>query len=78
VDFYCHELKLVIELDGEHHNSGIQKERDENRKAELERFGIRELRYSNDEVINNLETVLSSIALKCRQIKEKQNLFGKA
>jgi len=36
VDFYCHSLKLVIEIDGEVHQQEIQQERDENRTYELQ------------------------------------------
>ncbi len=61
VDFYCHEKQLVIEVDGEIHQKADISERDINRTAELERMGIMVIRFSNDEVINNLNAVKSKI-----------------
>lgn len=61
VDFYCHKLKLVIELDGEIHNSLDSREYDEGRTFELERLGLKVLRFNNIEVENNLEKVLATI-----------------
>jgi len=58
-DFYCHEIKLAIELDGEIHN--YQKEYDIGRTFEIEKYGIRIIRFKNDEVINNLNEVLKKI-----------------
>ena len=60
-DFYCHEERLIIELDGGIHSEQNIKEQDENRTAELERHGIRILRFSNEQVINNVVEVLSKI-----------------
>ena len=58
-DFYCHKYKLIVEVDGEIHLS--QKEDDENRTAELERFGLTVIRFTNDEVLNNVEKVVEEI-----------------
>jgi len=60
-DFYSHELKLVIEVDGGIHNKLSQKEHDGNRSAELERLGIRVIRFSNEEIINDIEEVKKRI-----------------
>ena len=52
VDFYCHELKLVIEIDGEIHDK--QKERDTERENYLkERFNLSIIRYTNDFILKN-------------------------
>ena len=59
VDFYCHKYKLVVEVDGEIHLS--QKEYDEARTAELERFGITVIRFSNEEVLNDIDKVVERI-----------------
>jgi len=59
VDFYCHKYKLVVEVDGEIHLS--QKEYDEGRTAELERFGITVIRFSNEEVLNDIDKVVERI-----------------
>ena len=60
-DFYCQKFKLIIEVDGGIHNSEIQSEHDENRTFELEDFGIQVIRFSNEEILNNLESVLQKI-----------------
>jgi len=61
LDFYCHERKLAIEVDGGIHNQQEQKEWDENRTFELNEFGIKVLRFTNEEVINQTKIVLDSI-----------------
>ena len=61
VDFYCHQQKLVIEVDGEIHNSKFAKERDEGRTAEIEQFGIKVIRFTNEEILENIEQVLKII-----------------
>lgn len=60
-DFYCHEAKLVIEVDGGIHNNPDNKEYDNNRSYELEQLGIKVLRFTNEEVNDNLEIVLNVI-----------------
>ena len=60
-DFYCHDFKLIIEVDGGIHNSEIQSEHDENRTSELEELGIRVIRFSNEEILNKLDLVLQKI-----------------
>ncbi|MCX6326189.1 MAG: endonuclease domain-containing protein [Bacteroidia bacterium] len=60
-DFYCHQKRLIIELDGGIHDLLEQKEHDEGRTFELEEKGFKVLRFKNDEVINNIEEVLSRI-----------------
>ena len=50
VDFYCTELRLVIEIDGKIHESQV--ERDEERSMILkEEFGVKVVRFTNDEVL---------------------------
>jgi very-short-patch-repair endonuclease len=63
-DFYCHEKKLIIELDGSIHDIPEQKEYDEGRSFLLEEKGFHILRFRNEEVINNVKDVLDRI-LKC-------------
>ncbi len=60
-DFYCHKLKLIIEVDGEVHSCINAFEHDDRRSGELERFGIKVIRFKNEEIINNIESVLSRI-----------------
>ena len=58
-DFYCHKAKLVIEADGPIHL--LKKEYDKNRDEVLKALGLAILRFENDEILNNIETVLSII-----------------
>ena len=60
VDFYCHEARLAIELDG-----GIHKNRkiyDKLRDDLINRTGIRLVRFNNDKIISNIDDVLSDIS----------------
>jgi len=61
VDFYCHALKLVIEIDGGVHLQEIQRERDENRTYELNEFGLMVIRFENEKVMTNIAGVLQDI-----------------
>ncbi|QNA46544.1 endonuclease domain-containing protein [Lacibacter sediminis] len=60
-DFYCHEKRLVIEVDGSVHNSRDAKESDEGRTYELKELGIMVLRFRNEEVLNDMSLVLKKI-----------------
>lgn len=60
VDFYCREVGLVIELDGEKHLTN--KQYDDIRTAFLESKGYQVLRFWNQEVYENIEGVVESIA----------------
>ncbi len=62
VDFYCHEYKLVIETDGDIHNDIEKAEYDIGRTAELERYGIKVIRFTNEQVIHNLDLVIIEIS----------------
>ncbi len=59
VDFYAHERRLVIELDGEIHRR--QREYDELRVEEIKARELEILRFRNDQVFNDLESVLKQI-----------------
>ena len=61
LDFYCHELKLAIELDGGQHNESGQAAHDERRDAFMGERGIRTLRYWNHDVIGHTEDVLADV-----------------
>ena len=60
-DFYCHEVKLVIELDGGIHEEQEQKEYDLDRTSVLKEYGIKVIRFKNEEVVSNLDVVLDKI-----------------
>ncbi len=61
VDFYCHELRLVIEVDGSVHDSEEQKEKDLNRTAELANLGLTVIRFRNEEILKNERKVSKKI-----------------
>ena len=67
-DFYCHKIKLVVEVDGDYHSNDQTHEYDESRSGELERYGITVIRFSNEEVMNNVENVISGIQLKIDEL----------
>ena len=58
VDFFCLEIELVVEIDGGIHECEKIKEKDVNRKAELERLGLKVIRFGNEEVMNDIEGVI--------------------
>ena len=58
-DFYCPKLTLVIEIDGSSHDSKIQE--DKFRQEELESLGVKFLRFTDNEVKNNISSVLKTI-----------------
>ena len=64
VDFYNHEFKIVIEIDGEIHDEKRRIEYDLNRTSELEKYGLRILRFTNDEVIFHIDSVIQEIQTK--------------
>ncbi len=66
VDFYCHKARLVIELDGGIHNELKIKERDENREYELKQLGLEVIRFTNEEVLTNMQYVLCEIKNKIK------------
>ena len=56
-DFYCHPLKLVIEIDGGYHRETVQSDYDEGRTGELANWGIDVIRFTNEQIEQDFETV---------------------
>jgi very-short-patch-repair endonuclease len=67
-DFYCHRIRLVIEVDGDYHSNDQIREYDDSRSGELERYGIIVLRFTNEEIQSHLENVLSRIRLRIEEL----------
>ncbi|MCD6579957.1 DUF559 domain-containing protein, partial [bacterium] len=64
-DFYCAELRLVIEIDGEYHDN--QKEQDKTRSEILwDKYKIRVIRYTNTQILNNSKEVLDDLLEKIK------------
>ena len=61
VDFYCHSLKLIIELDGDYHSTAEQMEKDRIRDKNLIAEGFKILRYKNNTALYNPETIFETI-----------------
>jgi len=61
VDFYCHEFKLAIEIDGEIHLKNEVIEYDDGRSHDIEKFGIKILRFTNNEVFSDLKKIIEEI-----------------
>jgi very-short-patch-repair endonuclease len=64
VDFYCHQKLLVVEVDGGIHNDADVKEHDEGREEELKNFGLTIVRFTNEEVLNDIYAVLEKLKAK--------------
>jgi very-short-patch-repair endonuclease len=61
VDFYCHQAKLVIELDGSQHYDPQETEKDNVRTAYLESLGLQVIRFTNLDVLQQFSAVCQSI-----------------
>ena len=72
MDFYCHELNLVIELDGSVHDNDEVKIHDTKRQETLEEYGITFLRFSNREILSDIEKVLTCIEEWIDEIEKDQ------
>jgi N-acetyl-alpha-D-muramate 1-phosphate uridylyltransferase len=68
-DFYCHQLKLVIEIDGGIHNKADVKINDEIRQREIEELGITVIRFTNSQVKNNIEKIVEEVNKKIEELK---------
>jgi len=73
IDFYCPELKLAVELDGDVHNLPEQKEYDIARQKYLEKFGIKFIRIKNEEFLGNPNKAFSKIEKEISSSVKKQN-----
>lgn len=61
VDFYCHEKRLVVEIDGVVHRGEDARERDKIRQEIIEKYGVRFIRLKADEVERDLKGALGKI-----------------
>jgi len=70
--FFAFDEKLIIELDGKYHRYRLQE--DKERTKILDRLGLRVIRFSNEEITNNLEEVL--LKLKKTLVSEMEDFNG--
>jgi len=66
VDFYCHSLRLAIELDGWTHDGEKTKQRDNIKQQVLEKAGCKVIRFKNEEIYGDIEKTLNEITLTCK------------
>ena len=68
VDFYCQEIGLAIEVDGNIHDFRYLE--DAQRQQEIEKYGVIFIRFSNEEIKNNMFSVILSLESKIEELKE--------
>jgi cyclase len=68
VDFYCHKLKLVIEVDGSIHDMQEVKDVDVERQRQLELEGLKVIRFTNEEILKTGEVVIGKIKLLINEL----------
>ena len=73
IDFYCPALKLAVEIDGDSHFVAEAIENDQRRQGFIESFGIRFLRFTNDEVNKELEAVLENLYKTVEELGEHKH-----
>jgi len=69
LDFYCHQKKLAIELDGDYHFTPEQEAYDMYRTTLLQYSGVTVIRFLNDQVLKEMDWVLAEILKAIEQIK---------
>jgi leucyl-tRNA synthetase len=77
VDFVSLQNSLIIEADGGYHENEEQKKYDENRTRILNEIGFSVLRFTNEEIINEIETVLSKIKSELQTSKNRNDKESK-
>ncbi|MGB9189951.1 MULTISPECIES: endonuclease domain-containing protein [unclassified Acinetobacter] len=75
VDFYCHEIGLVVELDGSQHGTDDAIEYDAERTKFLEALGLTVVRYWNHDVLARMNVVLEDLWNVCNELKVKVEKF---
>ena len=60
-DFYCHQARLVIELDGSQHETDMGMQKDEIRTEKLERYGVTVIRFPNRSIDRDFNRVCNYI-----------------
>ncbi len=61
LDFYCHKKRLSIEIDGKNHDDLAQFVNDVERTGYLNRIGIKEIRFKNEDILHNIDKIKLSI-----------------
>ncbi len=72
VDFFCHRLRLVIELDGRTHGFSEVYERDVKKESDLIKLGLHVMRFSDEAVLTDIGAVIKNVELYIDEF-EKNN-----
>ena len=75
VDFYCQEIGLAIEVDGNIHDFRYLE--DTQRQQEIEKYGVIFIRFSNEEIKNNMFSVILSLESKIEELKAERGVDNK-
>jgi very-short-patch-repair endonuclease len=67
-DFYCPKIKLVIEVDGSIHDLPESQDYDIGRSEILKDFGITVIRYTNDQIVKDIEIVIIDIEREVKNL----------
>ncbi|MEE9465459.1 MAG: endonuclease domain-containing protein [Candidatus Neomarinimicrobiota bacterium] len=67
VDFYCHEKRLVVEIDGAVHHGEDARDKDSIRQEIIEQYGVRFVRLTSDEIENDLGAVLRKLLAAAKE-----------
>ncbi|MGD0036693.1 MAG: endonuclease domain-containing protein [Bacteroidota bacterium] len=71
LDFYCPKLKLAIEIDGDSHFILGAEEQDKARQEHIEAFGIRFLRFTNEDVCRNVDGVCQNVYIAVDELRKR-------
>ncbi|MEN6622382.1 MAG: HAD-IIIA family hydrolase [Smithella sp.] len=74
-DFICKELMLIIEIDGITHDSEVSLAKDKKREEELSKAGFKIIRFNDEEVLRNIEGVISKIEEEIEIIEKSTPLI---
>ena len=70
IDYYSPEIKLAIEIDGATHYTDEEIEYDKLRQADIENLGVTFLRFTNEEIYENMSFVLEKISIKIDELRK--------
>lgn len=73
VDFYCHELKLIIEIDGYSHQNEDSYNHDLKRQKFLENSGYKVIRFTDEQILKDLDNVINTIMYKITMLSRTKD-----
>lgn len=71
LDFYCHKLRLAIEVDGGYHFTRMQQEKDRDRTLDISNYNVKVIRFTNHQILDECDAVIEKI----KTVIENRNLF---